>query len=49
LTNNKLEKNNLEVDKLVLDHKDEVETLVKERKVFEDDQLKLVSEVGELR
>jgi hypothetical protein len=44
-----LEKSNVEVEKLELDHKEEVETLLKERKVLEDVQLKLESEVGTLR
>ena len=39
----------MEVEKLELDHKDEVETLLKERKVLEDVQLKLESEAGTLR
>ena len=39
----------MEVDKLVLDHKNEIETLVNERKVLEDDQLKMELEVGTLR
>jgi hypothetical protein len=49
LTNSELEKRNVEVDKLVLDHKNEIETLVNERKVLEDDQLKMELEVGTLR
>ena len=39
----------MEVDKLVLDHKNEIETLVNERKVSKDDQLKMELEVGTLR
>ena len=39
----------MEVEKLELDHKEEVETLLNERKVLEDVQLKLESEVGTLR
>ena len=39
----------MKVEKLEMDHQDEVETLFKERKVLEDGQLKLESEVGTLR
>ena len=38
----------MEVDKLVLDHKDEVETFIEEKKVLEEDQLKLESSVATL-
>ena len=49
LTSSNLKKRNIEVDRLVLDHKDEIETLVEEKKVLEEDQLKLESSVATIR